>query len=158
MNASILFLLAISRAYHHGVLVCQGLAIKVAPPLWIGACDTTVTITGLSHPRPIKANLVGRCKKCRAGACVRNAVQCLATYQDRNGNTHRDDVAVADGAVLVGSIKGGFLLPCECGARINVARVAGKVSHHVCNAKCMSSTGPACECSCGGKNHGSAHA
>jgi hypothetical protein len=29
---------------------------------------------------------------------------------------------------------------------------------HKCNAKCMASTGPACECSCGGKNHGGSYA
>jgi hypothetical protein len=26
-----------------------------------------------------------------------------------------------------------------------------------CNAKCMGAVGPACECSCGGKNHGGGH-
>lgn len=36
--------------------------------------------------------------------------------------------------------------------------VNGKLSTaHVCNDKCMASTGPACECSCAGKNHGKNH-
>lgn len=36
-------------------------------------------------------------------------------------------------------------------------RVEGKVTEHVCNAKCMSATNGQCECSCGGKNHGVNH-
>lgn len=37
--------------------------------------------------------------------------------------------------------------------------VSGKFSAvHTCGSKCLSSTGPACECSCGGKNHGAGHA
>jgi len=27
----------------------------------------------------------------------------------------------------------------------------------VCNARCMGATGPACECSCAGSNHGGSH-
>lgn len=27
----------------------------------------------------------------------------------------------------------------------------------VCNGRCMGATGPSCDCSCGGENHGSAH-
>jgi hypothetical protein len=33
----------------------------------------------------------------------------------------------------------------------------GRFTHNpekVCNAKCMGATGPACDCSCSGKNHG----
>jgi hypothetical protein len=29
---------------------------------------------------------------------------------------------------------------------------------HICDARCMASRGPNCECSCGGKNHGSSWA
>lgn len=36
-------------------------------------------------------------------------------------------------------------------------RVEGKVTDHVCNAKCMSAKNGACECSCGGANHGISH-
>lgn len=40
-------------------------------------------------------------------------------------------------------------------ARIRLIEVQGKISkRHECNAKCMASIGPSCECSCGGKNHG----
>jgi len=32
--------------------------------------------------------------------------------------------------------------------------VQGFISEHKCGAKCLSSIGPNCECSCGGANHG----
>jgi len=39
--------------------------------------------------------------------------------------------------------------------RLRLVQVRGTYNpRHVCNARCMASTGPACECSCGGKNHG----
>lgn len=51
-------------------------------------------------------------------------------------------------------------LPCpRCAAPMMVQAVAGTVSpEHVCGARCLASTGPTCECSCGGKNHGKSHA
>lgn len=33
-------------------------------------------------------------------------------------------------------------------------RIEGKVSEHVCDARCTSAKGHNCECSCGGANHG----
>jgi hypothetical protein len=46
-----------------------------------------------------------------------------------------------------------------CGQPRRATAVNGKTSHkHVCGAKCMASTGPSCECSCGGQNHGASHA
>ena len=32
--------------------------------------------------------------------------------------------------------------------------IRGKRTDHKCDARCMASTGPNCECSCGGRNHG----
>ena len=49
------------------------------------------------------------------------------------------------------------LLTC-CGHKLNFEAVKGKLSDHVCADKCRSATGPACSCSCGGKNHGQNHA
>lgn len=37
-------------------------------------------------------------------------------------------------------------------------QVEGRFSEaHKCDARCMNATGPNCECSCGGQNHGRAH-
>jgi len=52
----------------------------------------------------------------------------------------------------------GLVCPC-CGMARNAQPVRGKFSaKHVCSAKCMSSIGTICECSCAGKNHGASHA
>lgn len=55
---------------------------------------------------------------------------------------------------------GSFVIDCRgCGRAKVVRAVAGKISErHVCGARCMASTGPNCECSCGGQNHGASFA
>lgn len=151
MNTTILFLLALARSYHHGVLRCVVAGAGV--PVGNGGAVATV----LAHPRPIKGNLVGRCKKCKAGACYTGAVRVLATFEI-DGASRQDDVAVVGDRILLPSMEGGFRTRCGCGNGITVRSVEGKFTAHVCNAKCMGSTGPACECSCGGKNHGRAFA
>lgn len=51
---------------------------------------------------------------------------------------------------------GSIVLDCrKCGKGRYANPVRGIVSlKHECGAKCMSSHGSVCECSCGGKNHG----
>lgn len=50
-------------------------------------------------------------------------------------------------------------LPCPgCKTDLAFEGVAGTVTRHVCNDKCMASKGFQCECSCGGRNHGRAFA
>lgn len=47
----------------------------------------------------------------------------------------------------------------ECGSKNTTARkVVGKYSDEECSDKCISATGPACECKCEGLNHGGMHA
>lgn len=52
-----------------------------------------------------------------------------------------------------------FCVACRgCGRNRSAVLVRGKFSpHHKCNAKCLASKGPSCECSCGGKNHGASY-
>jgi hypothetical protein len=46
-----------------------------------------------------------------------------------------------------------------CKAQVSLTAVKGTVSEeHICGARCLASTGPNCECSCGGANHGRSHA
>jgi len=48
---------------------------------------------------------------------------------------------------------------CACGREIHFRDVRGTFNAaKECNDKCMGSAGHVCECSCGGKNHGAAHA
>lgn len=53
-------------------------------------------------------------------------------------------------------IRGYKCLHCRRCGKSRIARwVKGKYSEkHKCGSRCMASTGPNCECSCGGKNHG----
>lgn len=81
-------------------------------------------------------------------------------------NAYRLDRASADMGALVydatgqSGVIGALTMPCRSCGRLRQAKaVVGKLSpKHVCNAKCESSIGLACECSCGGKNHGRAFA
>jgi hypothetical protein len=77
----------------------------------------------------------------------------LCTY-DLGGNI------AADSPVYYHPQTGSIVLNCKgCGEPKWAWPVKGVVStKHECNAKCLSSTGFACECSCGGKNHGASHA
>ena len=44
---------------------------------------------------------------------------------------------------------------CTCGASMSAKPLDGRVSEaHKCGARCLASKGHVCECSCGGKNHG----
>lgn len=46
-----------------------------------------------------------------------------------------------------------------CGQTVAGAPVKGRFNEEIkCNARCTGATGHQCECSCGGKNHGAAHA
>lgn len=41
-----------------------------------------------------------------------------------------------------------------CSEPVFAQPIVGKVTAHKCGARCLSSTGHVCECSCGGQNHG----
>lgn len=70
--------------------------------------------------------------------------------------------SAAEGAVFIG-VAGCYLndtcIVCRgCGINRRAEAVRGKFSAaHKCNAKCLASKGPSCECSCGGKNHGASY-
>ena len=42
----------------------------------------------------------------------------------------------------------------SCGSSVCLSAVRGVKSEKKCGARCLSSTGPVCECSCAGQNHG----
>lgn len=69
-------------------------------------------------------------------------------------------VCELDGAGAAAYENGRVLTSCRgCGAPVWAARVIGKVSLvHECGARCLTSKGPSCECSCGGRNHGAGYA
>lgn len=99
---------------------------------------------------------IARCKKCNrtTSVLVEGYVADPKPFDVVNvGVVHRTNNGWGN---CIGQIA--MLCPC-CGAARPAAPVRGMFSaKHVCSAKCMSSTGTTCECSCAGKNHGAAHA
>lgn len=56
-------------------------------------------------------------------------------------------------------IRGFILRICECGKTQEGKLITGKYSNSKdCDARCMGSKGPSCECKCQGMNHGGSHA
>jgi hypothetical protein len=71
-----------------------------------------------------------------------------------NGHGHRFDAAevFANRANLRGDV-----FRCHCGRWVGVKAIAGRVTEKPCGARCLGATGPACDCQCGGDNHGGGH-
>jgi len=47
---------------------------------------------------------------------------------------------------------------CECGKVFGAKMMNGTLNEgKKCDGRCMSATGPSCDCSCGGENHGANH-
>lgn len=93
--------------------------------------------------------------KCKACNCTTST---LATENDRGGFV--DMGAMFWDEKGESGVYGNLVMRCrKCSKARRVVLVKGKFSaKHECNAKCLASTGPSCECSCGGKNHGANHA
>lgn len=105
---------------------------------------------------------VGCCKVCKKGHRVDGM---LARGVRSVAKGHAEDQVVISGSMLYLTADNGtnptaLSVSC-CEARVKLQRVYD--SHkpnrprHECNAKCLASTGPACECKCKGANHGSRH-
>lgn len=103
--------------------------------------------------------VIGRCKVCKSGhrkvmvpVFVRKAEFDNAghqSFQDIKGGVHR---------CVHSAFSDGCFITCECGGRVHLKVLHGK--HNAskgCSARCMSATGPNCECSCAGANHGANH-
>jgi hypothetical protein len=90
-------------------------------------------------------------KDCPCGAGRTSALCVGAPAQSKDG-----------GPVFIG-VAGCYLndtcVACKgCGINRRAEAVRGRFSaKHKCNAKCLASKGPTCECSCGGKNHGASY-
>lgn len=91
---------------------------------------------------------IATCKRCKE-AHSREMI-----YVKRNPDD-RDPIRIAlDGR------RAEFLAPwvCGCGRENFYQAIRGKLNPKIkCNARCVHSKGYQCECSCGGKNHGSGH-
>jgi len=95
------------------------------------------TIPGALPPFPaevrlLKSNWILRCSRCKAHRRLDAGTLCPMV-----------NIAGSMGPVLM----------C-CGSIMNAKLLKGVVTDHKCGAKCRTSKGHVCECSCGGKNHG----
>lgn len=117
---------------------------------------SAIKLTGSRHPEADR--WIGRCKACGKG----HRIDGMLARGIRNRG--EDQVVVSGTCVYMTGFNGTdpttLSIQC-CSSRVKLGRVYD--SHkpnrprHECNAKCLASTGPACECMCGGKNHGRAH-
>lgn len=92
--------------------------------------------------------------KCKACNCVTSTLATNVGRRDADmGGLFYDEKGES-------GVFGNLVIRCRsCGKARRAVMVKGKFSaKHDCNAKCLASIGPSCECSCGGKNHGANHA
>jgi len=105
--------------------------------------------------------LIGRCKGCRKGIRV-EAVPGTVPEVDPRFGSRRNALKFGEAVELAlhGCHWSGCFTVCAgCGERFQLRRLLGKVvADKACGGRCMSATGPSCECACGGANHGANHA
>lgn len=91
------------------------------------------------------------CGKCKAARTVDHEMEITEIwYQGRCTRTTR----YTEGSEYAVSSKYGR---CACGGYTKANTVLGRVTDHKCDGKCLNAKNSACECACGGANHGSNH-
>jgi hypothetical protein len=71
-----------------------------------------------------------------------------------HGNRYDADAVFANRSRGIGDI----LVCTACRMAVKVRAIAGRVTEQPCGARCLGAVGPACDCQCGGENHGGGHA
>jgi len=106
-----------------------------------------------------KSTFLGRCRRCKTPRRMDAPEVSRVTSQLGYGRTEiKVFRKLPSGRTIEGASR--FYVPCEVcatqGAQraIEMNRLLGRKSQHVCGAKCRNSTGFVCECSCQGANHG----
>lgn len=97
---------------------------------------------------------IGKCKRCSARHKLEGAL--ASAHRGSQGSTV---IVTPEGAYDVGCLGSDTShVTIRCGDHwVNLWRVreGRKHSKHECNARCLASTGPNCDCRCKGANHGS---
>lgn len=105
----------------------------------------------------VTKNTVRRNGRCRT--CKRARTQVVTVETER---TYRSDKFGEVGRRTAVTLENGTRAPAGfecCGRSWDFKAVRGRLNpEKQCSAKCQASVGHTCECSCGGKNHGAAHA
>jgi hypothetical protein len=124
-------------------------------------------------PKPL--HFMVRCTSCKTVARLEvparhESKTCTRSALGERGptiETYKRTVRVVDlGGCLgylyttIGAVLAGSRVACwDCGRALRFEQITGVFSaKHKCNAKCLASKGPQCECSCGGANHGGSYA
>lgn len=145
MLLALLFILAIT-----GRRVETKIAAGRVP---LSGVDGTWVVGLLAYPGSnVKvAAYVGKCLGCGRG--IHAEGRTISVELDGQIRGHRQALLAGDRVCLEWGA--GYLVGCPCGKRGTVKRIIGKRGrNHECNAKCLASTGPSCECKCRGANHG----
>lgn len=123
------------------------------------------TTTAIYEPQ-VTTNTLRRiyvCKFCKSAQTVDHKIQSTQNFYANGIPSYRDISAIEEGEKLPMSRLDAKYSHCpKCKANgitsyRKVVQVKGHKSEHQCDAKCMNATGPDCDCSCGGANHGGAH-
>ena len=109
------------------------------------------------------ATILYNCKRCKVGKRVEYPIERSKGYffrKDENGQEQPSGVwiTVCGGGQPTqygGDVEMGLCRVCRKMMTYGVLKAYLKPEHK-CDARCMSSRGPLCECSCGGANHGKA--
>jgi hypothetical protein len=106
-----------------------------------------------------KDTFVGRCKKCET--VLRFVAPVHHRYLAQLGYGRAATVTVR--SIPGGKTQEGYarlFVKCSCGSERSVEChliVGCHSDKHQCGTRCLNATGPNCECSCSGANHGSGH-
>lgn len=103
---------------------------------------------------PAPAVFVGKCKRCKTAARFEAPVVRTYIAQLGYGRTERRTWRAAPWGTEQVNNDGSISVRCLCGGTAWFYRLIGRVTKQKCGARCMSSTGHVCDCSCGGHNHG----
>lgn len=127
------------------------------------AVNVDVTYDALrvyASPGRTEHRWVGRCKACKTASRVDGRI--AAGRRTIRGVTLDETIVVSGTSCYRTADQGSnatvLFVSCQCTARVKLQRVFDDRKpnrpRHECNAKCLSSTGPSCECKCKGANHG----
>jgi hypothetical protein len=179
MTRNIIYICSTNYAHRHhltrGIFILHerafllALVRRVSYPR-IMTTNNTATTTQAESFRPgykyADGRYNGKCKYCGTKASFLNIgiTTSAGKWQGEGRPTGTIDTAHdADGRTAEYG-NGEIFLSHSCSVSqyvttIRLRRVLGKYNPgKECNALCMSATGHSCECSCGGRNHGAAHA
>lgn len=104
--------------------------------------------------RETEVRQIARCKRCKA---VHSQLVTKTTRIEINRRVFPEHRSYHHSHSVNGATPERFFV-CECGYKCYFRDVEGRRNDAVpCDARCTSARGHKCECSCGGRNHGSDH-